>query len=132
MGEADLDHAMDFDRVDPSDFDSHNMVKFDAVRQLRVKSAERIKKSDEFVKQIDRIKRYKTYKDEKSISLNEKKFLARRESDRDAEKEEEKQFDDSSNEDDVVFADDFYNQEVIAITLDYLIELAENRVARAS
>jgi carboxyl-terminal processing protease len=132
MGEADLDHAMDFDRVDPSDFDSHNMVKFDAVRRLRVKSAERIKKSDEFVKQIDRIKRYKTYKDEKSISLNENKFLARRESDRDAEKEEEKQFDDSSNEDDVVFADDFYNQEVIAITLDYLIELAENRVARAS
>ncbi|MDP6720613.1 MAG: hypothetical protein QGF59_18265, partial [Pirellulaceae bacterium] len=61
-----------------------------------------------------------------------KEFLARRESDRDAEKEEEKQFDESSEKDDKVFSDDFYNKEVTAITLDYLRELADNRVAQAN
>jgi carboxyl-terminal processing protease len=131
MGEADLDHAMDFDRVPPGRFTKHEMVDRDMVRKLIAKSTARIKKSDEFAKQIERIERYKRYKEEKSISLNEKEFLARRESDRDAEKEEDKQFDESSDKDEKVFADDFYNKEVTAIALDYLRELAENRVAQA-
>ncbi|MAD79554.1 MAG: carboxy terminal-processing peptidase [Pirellulaceae bacterium] len=132
MGEADLDHALDFDRIQPGRFTSHNMVNADAVLRMKANSSKRIQKSDEFVKQIQRIERYKKYKDEKSISLNEKEFLARRESDRDAEKEEEKQFDESSEKDDKVFSDDFYNKEVTAITLDYLRELADNRVAQAN
>ncbi len=132
MGEAELDHAMDFDRVKPGRYTTHNMVSAETVRVLKANSSERIKKSDEFLRQIERIKRYKKFKDEKSISLNEKKFMARRESDRDAEKEEEKQFEESSDKDEKVFADDFYNKEVTDITLDYLFLLAENRVARAS
>ena len=132
MGEADLDHALDFDSIDPGRFTANNMVNADAVRRLKANSSARIQKSDEFAKQIERIERYKKYKDEKSISLNEKDFLARRESDRDAENEEEKQFDEASEKDDAVFADNFYNKEVTAITLDYLRELADNRVAQAN
>jgi len=130
MGEADLDHAIDFDSIKPGRFTSLNMVTPDAVARLKERSLERINKSEEFGKQIKRIERYKKYKEEKTISLNEKKFLARRESDRDAEKEEEKQFDESSEKVDEVFADDFYNKEVTEITLDYLRELADNRVAK--
>ena len=132
MGEADLEHALEFDSIDPGRFTKNNMVDADAVRRLNANSADRIQKSDEFVRLIQRIERYKKYKNETSISLNEKDFLARRESDRDAKKEEEKQFDESSKKDDAVFVDDFYNREVTAITLDYLRELADNRVAQAN
>lgn len=132
MGEADLDYALDFDRIQPGRFTILNMVNPDAVTRLQARSAQRIQKSDEFVKQIQRIERYKKYKDEKSISLNEKEFLARRESDRDAEKEEEKQFDESSEKVDEIFADDFYNKEVTSITLDYLRELADKTVAQTN
>ncbi len=129
-GEADLDYAIEFDRIKPGRFTMMNMVAPDTIDRLRSRSSKRIKESEEFVKQIERIERFKQYKEEKTISLNEEKFLARRESDRDAEKEEEKQFDDSGEKDDEVFADDFYNKEVTNITLDYLRELAGNRVAR--
>jgi len=129
-GEKELDYAIDFDRIQPGRFTKLSMVKSDAVARLKAKSDERIHKSEEFAKQIQRIERYKKYKNEKTISLNEKEFLARRESDRDAEKEEEKQFDESSEKADEIFADDFYNKEVTNITLDYLRELADNRVAR--
>jgi len=132
MGEADLDHALDFDRIQPGRFTILNMVNPDAVARLKTRSSQRIQQSPEFVKQLQRIERYKKYKDEKTISLNEKEFLARRESDRDAEKEEEKQFDESAEKSDEIFADDFYNKEVAAIALDYLRELANKTVARAN
>ncbi len=129
IGEADLDYAIDFDRVNAARFAAYNMVAGDALGNLRTRSEQRVAASEDFQKERKKIGRYKSFKDEKTIPLNEEKFLARRQAERDAEEEEEKQFQEHGAEDEEVFVDDYYNQEVIAISLDYLKELAENRVA---
>jgi len=132
LGEADLDYAIEFDRVPAARFDTYNMVGADTIAQLKTHSKQRVQKSDEFGNVAKTIDRYKTYKEEKSIPLNEKRYLARRQAERDVEKAEEQQFDDQTNANDVVFADDFYNKEVIAISLEYLKELANNKVAQTN
>ena len=57
-------------------------------------------------------------KDRKKVSLNREKFLAER-ADMDVDKEEEKEFDDSNAKRPVVKRD-FYIDEVLAITDDYI------------
>ena len=70
-------------------------------------------------------------KNEKSISLNQKKYLARRDAERDAEEEQEKHLDEQQGAGDrEIFEDNFQNNEIVDITLDYLKELANNKVAR--
>jgi carboxyl-terminal processing protease len=130
VGEGDLDYAIEFDRVPTSRFATYNLVSPDTVTGLKNRSAARISGSEDFSKELARIERYQKLKDEKSISLNEAEYKARREAERDAEEEEEKHFDESEQKDEV-FRDDFYNREVIEITVEYLKELANNQVARA-
>jgi carboxyl-terminal processing protease len=141
MGEGELDYAVDFDRIKPAEFAGYNLVRADALNRLRRDSTERIKASDEFSKELARIARYQRMKDEKSISLNEEKYKARRAAERDAEEEQEKHLgvkrideqQDDNQEDNTeheIFADDFYNKEIVDITLDYLVELDKNKVAR--
>ena len=131
MGEGDLDYAVDFDSIPMAQFTAYNMVGADALKRLRTDSTGRIKESDEFSKELTRIARYQRMKDEKTISLNEEKYRARREAERDAEDEEEKHFDEQQgNKEREIFADDFYNKEIVNIALDYLKELANNKVAR--
>jgi len=132
IGESHLDYALDFDHVEPAKFNRYNMVGADVLNALKNDSAKRIGESKDFKVELSRIKRYKHLKDEKMIPLNEAKYLARREAERDAEEEEEKQFgDQSGDEKRKIFADDFYDREVVDITLDYLKELATNKIARA-
>jgi carboxyl-terminal processing protease len=79
------------------------------------------------------IERYKEIKDAKTIPLSEQKYLARRDSERNAEKEEEKHLDDTNaQKKEEIFRDDFYSKEVVNITLDYLDELQKSKVARAN
>lgn len=131
MGEGDLDYAVDFDNIPTADFTGYNMVGGDALTRLRSHSTDRIKTTGEFSKELARIARYQRLKDEKTISLNEEKYRARREAERDAEEEEEKHFEEQQgNKEREIFADDFYNKEIVNITLDYLTELANNKVAR--
>ncbi len=132
MGEGDLDYAVDFDHIDAQEFTGYNMVGADALAQIRSRSSDRIQTTGEFLKELERIARYKRMKDEKTISLNEEKYRARRDAERDAEDEEEKHFDEQQgNKEREIFEDDFYNKEIVNITLDYLKELANNKVARA-
>lgn len=132
MGEGDLDYAVEFDRVPTAEFDAYNMVGAESLNRLRTHSTDRIKTSEDFTKELTRIARYKRLKDEKVISLNEEKYRARRVAERNAEEDEEKHFDEQQgNKELEIFADDFYNKEIVNITLDYLKELANNKVARA-
>lgn len=131
MGEGDLDYAVDFDHIETAEFTGYNMVGADALTQIRTRSSDRIQTTGDFAKELSRIARYQRMKDEKVVSLNEEKYRARREAERDAEEEEEKHFDEQQgNKEREIFADDFYNKEVVNITLDYLKELANNKVAR--
>jgi carboxyl-terminal processing protease len=130
LGEGDLDYAIDFDRVERADFEGYNMVGADVLNALKVRSASRIETSDDFAKEANRIETYRRWKDEKSIPLNEEKYFARREAEKDAQDEEEKHFEEQQGGEREIFADGFYNREIVDITLDYLKELANNKVAR--
>ena len=129
MGEADLDYALDFDKIGEARFLRLGFVNRALVARLKALSTNRIEASKDFTKELARISRFKRYREEKAIPLNETKYMARREAEKDAEEEEEKQFDESSTVKEV-FADDFYNREVLSIAIDYLTELVKGRVAQ--
>jgi carboxyl-terminal processing protease len=118
VGEGDLPYALKFDHVDPVAFTPDGMVDPDLVKQLRALSADRVKKSSDFAKVDANIESYLKRKDRKKISLNRDKFLAEQ-ADSDVDKEEEKEFDDSNAKRPVVKRD-FYIDEVLAITGDYI------------
>jgi carboxyl-terminal processing protease len=132
MGEADLDYAIEFDRVRTARFEPFNMVRNEIVNSLRGQSAQRVSNSAEFAKLSRDVVRYKEIKDAKTVPLNEEKYMSRRESERDAEKEEEKHLDEPATAKDVIFRDDFYDKELLNVTLDYFTELQKGNLARAN
>jgi carboxyl-terminal processing protease len=119
VGEADLEYALPFDRIDPVPYDKVNMVDQAKIDRLTALSQERQKASSDFQKVLRNITRYREQKARKTITLNEKKFLAER-AELDLDKEQEKDRDDQNDPHREVFERDFYADEVINITLDYL------------
>lgn len=129
VGEADLDFAMAFDRVPNVQHTVYPMVDSNLIEALKARSRERMRNSEEFAKLLKDIQRYKERKNRKQMTLNEEKFLADvREFN--ADKEEEKQIEELNDRSDEVVKRDFYFDEVLAITLDYLDQLQKNQVAK--
>jgi hypothetical protein len=90
------------------------------IDRLNQQSAERRKESKDFQRVERNIERYRQQKNRKTVPLNEAKFLAER-AELNADREEEKELEKSMNTKKVVFdLKDFYNQEALSITLDYL------------
>jgi carboxyl-terminal processing protease len=118
VGESDLDFALEFDRIASAEYDKENLVNGKVLEELRSRSKERIADSGDFQKEIRRIESYKKQKDQKRVSLNAEKFLADR-AELNADKEEEKKFEEI-NSSAPIFKRDFYNNEALAVTLDYL------------
>jgi carboxyl-terminal processing protease len=127
VGEADLDYALKFDHVDPVPFNALNMVDQDIVKQLTQLSTDRIGKSEDFQKAIKNIAHYEKQKDRKEVTLNKEKFIADR-ADSNAEKEEEDKYDELNETKRPVVKKDYYINEVLAITADYL-HLSKSKVA---
>ena len=89
-----------------------------------------LRRTGAFQKLEKNIRRYREQKDKKVVTLNEEKFLAAR-AELDAEREEEKHFKEQfENAERPVFDRNFYMEEVLAIGIDYLQLLNENRVAK--
>jgi carboxyl-terminal processing protease len=131
VGEADLDYAMDFDRVPAAKYEPLSMVTPDIVVALRARSAARREQSEGFQKLLKRIDRYKEQKARKAVPLNEEKFFADR-GDLDAEKEEQKQFEEQQNGDGESIQRNYYLDEVIAMSLDYYNVLHGGKIAQAT
>ncbi len=127
IGEADLDYPVKFDRVPEASFAKLKMNRQDITAALRTKSKERIDSSDEFQKEISKINKYIELKNEKSISLNEAKFIARRK-ELNAEKEDEKTIEKQMlpNND---IERNFYLDEVLRITADYVEMLNQKQLS---
>jgi carboxyl-terminal processing protease len=127
IGEADLDYPVKFDRVPEASFEKLKMNRQDITAALRTKSKERIDSSDEFQKEISKINKYIELKNEKSVSLNEAKFIARRK-ELNAEKEDEKTIEKQMlpNND---IERDFYLDEVLKITADYVEILNQKQLS---
>jgi carboxyl-terminal processing protease len=133
VSEADLDWAMKFDKVPANTYSKYNQVTSEILGQLRSLSAERVKSSPDFEKLSRVVARYKEQNLTKEVPLNEEKFLAQRK-EFDTERELEKQFEDQANGNkngDVVKRDYYFN-EVLAITIDYLHLLGQNTIARVN
>lgn len=129
-GESDLDYALEFDRVMPLKHLNYRNATAPIVEQLRQRSGKRCEESDYFAKERHKIARYLEQKEEPTVTLNKEKFLAERK-ELDSEKDEEEIFDEMQDEDRPVFAPTPYNEELIAIAMDYLELLGQNRVAVA-
>ena len=121
IDEADLDYAVKFDRIPAVPFEKMPMIDKEIVQKLAARSADRRKKSEGFQKVAKRIARYLERKDRKTDSLNEKVFMAERAKDHDADEEKK---DDEDEKDPPVFKQDFYGNEVLDVTADYLELLA--------
>ncbi|ADB18812.1 carboxyl-terminal protease [Pirellula staleyi DSM 6068] len=131
VSEADLDYAIAFDKVPSAKFQPYSAVNPDMISALRADSAKRRQASEDFSKLLRNIDRYVEQKTKKEVPLSEKVFQAQRE-ELDADKEEEKTFEQQANGPKEVVKRDFYFNEVMAVTLDYLRLLGQNKtVAQA-
>ena len=128
VSESDLDFAIAFDQVPSARFKGVDLVSKDVVEELKLSSAERRAKSTDFQKLLKNIDRYIDQKTKKRITLNEEKYLAQR-AELDAEKEEEKQFEEQTNGNKEIVKRDYYFNEVLAITLDYARALKGSKLA---
>ncbi|MCC6509631.1 MAG: carboxy terminal-processing peptidase [Pirellulaceae bacterium] len=130
ISEADLDYALPSDEVRKAGHQDYGLVNNEVLSKLRNRSTSRVKSSEGFDKLLKRIELYRSQKDEKYVSLNEQAFLERRK-EIDAEKEDEKAILDAQLPKKEVFKKDFYAEEVLNITTDYVeavnsLDLAAN------
>jgi len=130
VSESDLDYPVEFDKVPPVNYRRFDAVSANIVSALKELSTNRTERSSEFAKLQKNIKQYEEQKAKKEIPLNEQKFFARR-AEFDAEKEEEKTFDEHEKGVTEVFKRDYYGNEILSITLDYLRLLGKDKVANA-
>ena len=127
VGESDLDYALKFDSVLPLPHENYPNASPKTIEELRRRSAARVEQSEHFKKEKQRIARYLERKDE-PLTLNKEKFLAERD-ELNTEKEQEEMFDDLQANDKPVFPQSAYNDELVAIALDYLELLGDGRLA---
>jgi carboxyl-terminal processing protease len=130
VSEGDLDYAMEFDRIPAAKFRRMNMVSPEIIQQLNTRSQARVADCGEFARLLRNIDRYLEQKARKRVSLNEEQFFAER-AELDADKEDRKQLEEQNDTDDEVLKRDFYVNEVLAITHDYVRLLQQERLAWA-
>ncbi len=128
--EADLDYALPNDQVKSAKHSDYKLVDSSILAKLRTKSAERVKASASFDRLMRRIDLFRQQKDEDFVSLNREKFLKRRE-EIDAEQEEEEKLLDQQLPKKEVFHKDYYHEEVLNISHDYVEAVAGLELARA-
>lgn len=125
IGESDLPYAVEFDHVDPAQFAGFKgMVDGDMVQKLGQQSLVRQEKSADFQKLEKNLQRYRDQVNKKAVTLNEAKFMAER-AELDADREEEKKLREQQENSDAVVKRDYYFNEVLDVTVDYLQVLAQ-------
>ncbi len=129
ISEADLDYALPSDEVRKAGHQDYGLVNDQVWKSCAVGRA-RASRRAKALTTAEAYWLYRSQKDEKYVSLNEKTFLERRK-ELDAEKEEEKLIMDSQQPKKDVFKKDYYTEEVLNITTDYVeavntLDLAAN------
>ena len=124
IAEADLDFPVEFDRVRRAAFSPVTMVNPDMIRSLQGKSAARVGASEDFMKLNGKIAKYVEQKKLKTVSLNAEKFKARRK-ELNADDEDKSLIEDQLDSDDGIERE-FYLDEVLRITSDYVDLLSQH------
>ncbi len=130
VGESDLDQAMEWNQVPRASFEKLNLFDANMLDQLRKASKARVAESADFKKVTADIDRYNKQKEQKSVTLNEAKFLAER-AELNADKEEEKRLEKLESSDESIERD-YYLDEALAITLDMVKALQNRHVANVN
>ncbi len=118
LSESDLEFPLPMDSVRAQPHKNYMMVDSAMKSQLQQESTTRVTENGEFAKLLSRIDAYRKQKSDKWIPLKESEYMARRK-DLNAEKEEEALFD-PKKERDKIFADNFYNEEILNVAIDYV------------
>ncbi len=128
-GEADLDYAVAFDHVPAADFTkSTGLVSADLIAQLKAASEKRREASEDFRKLAQQIARYDVDAARKTAPLNEQTFMEQRKQG-DAEKTEQDQIDTLNDAGRSGITRNFYLNEVLALTADYVAHLQGQPIA---
>ncbi|MES2790065.1 MAG: carboxy terminal-processing peptidase [Planctomycetota bacterium] len=121
LGESSLDNVMAFDRVPPTEHKNYRAVAPATVSLLRDRSKARVAASKEFTAINENISKYLSRKKRKVISLNEDELKQERLED---EEKVKKEADDQAEKGEgPIFPSEAYNNELLAITLDYVSAL---------
>ncbi len=131
VGEADLDFALPHDTVPMARHRVYNMVPGNVVQTLRQNSIQRVTQEMDFIDLMKKREFYVRAKAEKTLSLNEEAFMARRK-EMDSQKEEEKEAEALEKATEIVFRDYFYNREAINVAHDYINGLRQQNLATAA
>ena len=131
IGEDSLDNALEFDRITRASYSPFSAQVTDAiVSQLQQTSEMRLSTDKDFT-QINRlIAKYLERKNDKTISLNESVLRAEEEELKQEQKEEEEAVKQANGEKKDIFPEDFYNKELVNISIDYLELLRSLQTAK--
>lgn len=122
IGEDSLDNALEFDRIPRAKYMPFTGYYSDSIiKNLGQQSQARLVADTDFQKLNKNIARYVERKNRKTISLNESVLRAEEEEIKRERKEEEKIAKEASgaSSDEDIFPENFYNRELVNITLDY-------------
>lgn len=130
LGESFLEHALPFDKIRSADYREERAVNPTVISALQSNSETRIQNNDEFQRVERSIARFVEKKERTMLPLNEAEVRAEREADKLASKAEEELADEveaaADGEEKPVFPENYYNDEVLNITLDYVQALQGN------
>ena len=119
VGEADLDYPVEFDKVPKADYPILPDVTAPVIAQLREHSHKRTAANKDFQDVLKGIERYKEQKAKKTVTVNREKFLAER-AEMNADKQEEEAVKKMVASDQPAIERDFYLDEALAITVDFI------------
>jgi carboxyl-terminal processing protease len=126
--EFDLDNALTLKKVEPApNFTPKQYVTPQIIAELKRRSDQRIKENEDFAKQQEKIAAYKEARARRVTPLNEEKFMEeiKRFNTDDFEREE---LEDILNKDKKIKRD-FYVEEVLSLTVDYVMVTQEAGIA---
>jgi carboxyl-terminal processing protease len=112
----------------PLQHDNFRFAGAQLIHELRRRSTDRCAKAEYFQNELKRIENYNRRKEDPYVTLNREAFLAEI-AELNTEKEQEEMFEDLQTNDQPVFPKTPYNDEVVAIALDYLELLGDQRLA---
>ena len=129
VGEGDLKFALKHDKISRANHMLYNMVPADVLNRVRANSMSRVEQDEEFRDLLRRIELYVGQKEQNTVSIEEEAFMARRK-ELDAQEEDEDVIVDAQTNDDEVYNQNFYNDEVLSISIDYLEGLRAQNLAQ--
>ncbi len=120
LGETFLDNALAFDHIEAAKFESAGQVTPKLVASLQQSSASRVSGDPKFAEVKQEISRFLERKKRKVVSLNEETLRKDRldeKTKKDEDKDKEKK---DKNGNGPIFAENYYNNEILHIAVDYL------------